>query len=325
MTGIKGLVKRIVPRQVRRIYREICAAYCAQKERWIYLRGDPEAYLQKWYQNRTGEALDLSCPKTFTAKQQWLKLYGRSEMKTRCTDKWQARAYVAEKLGSGVLVPVIRNNGKETFENAFEIDYGQLPDRFVIQCNHASGMTYVVKDKQQLGPGGFRKLQRKLNRCLKKNYAFGNGLELVYHDIKPLIFITKCLTAGDDLPDYKVMCFQGEPQFFWVDSGRFAEHRRNVYNLDFTEAPFKIRYPRGDGIGKPPALDQMIAYARVLAEDFSDCVRVDFYYAEDQIWFGELTFSSSSGIERPDPPEWDEKLGGKLRLPCDKDWNGYDG
>ena len=310
--GIKGILPQ-------KIVDQIYFQYQIWLERWVWFHGDSVAYLEKWYQKRTGYPLDLSNPKTFTAKQQWLKLYGQSERKTKCADKWQVRAYVAEKLGPEVLIPVISNNGKDSFQNPWEIDYDQLPDRFVIQCSHGSGMTFVVENKRDLGEKGFRRLQRMLSRCLKRNYAFGNGLELVYKDIKPVIFITKYLSSGDGLPDYKFMCFHGQPQFLWIDTGRFTDHRRRVYNLDFTPAPFTMARYKSTDVEKPEELENMIRYAQILAEDFPDCVRVDFYYAQGQIWFGELTFSSSSGTEVPQPPEWDLRLGEMLRLPCDGD------
>ena len=52
----------------------------------------------------------------------------------------------------------------------------------------------------------------------------------------------------------------------------------------------------------------MIQMAELLCEDFS-YVRVDFYNIEGKIYFGELTFSSASGGEVPNPVEYDESLG----------------
>ena len=78
-------------------------------------------------------------------------------------------------------------------------------------------------------------------------------------------------------------------------------------------------YKRVEGLEKPVALDKMIEYSRELAKDFSDYVRIDFYYADNQIWFGELSFSSCSGIELPHPPEWNIKIGQMLKLPCDNE------
>ena len=44
-------------------------------------------------------------------------------------------------------------------------------------------------------------------------------------------------------------------------------------------------------------------------------VRVDWYYVDGQLYFGELTFFDGCGFEAFDPEEWDYKLGDWIRLP----------
>jgi hypothetical protein len=58
----------------------------------------------------------------------------------------------------------------------------------------------------------------------------------------------------------------------------------------------------------------MIKLAKILAEGFP-FVRVDFYYVNDRIIFGELTFFPLSGMGKFTPDEWDYKLGELLQLP----------
>jgi hypothetical protein len=52
----------------------------------------------------------------------------------------------------------------------------------------------------------------------------------------------------------------------------------------------------------------MVELARILSKGF-DHVRVDMYYLDDRIYFGEMTFTNGSGLEMITPPEWDKKLG----------------
>ena len=47
-------------------------------------------------------------------------------------------------------------------------------------------------------------------------------------------------------------------------------------------------------------------------------VRVDFYYVNGRIYFGEMTFYPASGFGKFVPEEWDYKLGEWLDLPIDK-------
>ena len=59
----------------------------------------------------------------------------------------------------------------------------------------------------------------------------------------------------------------------------------------------------------------MIHVAEVLAEGFPH-VRVDLYLLDDgTIKFGEMTFSTSSGAIRWNPPETDLMMGELLTLP----------
>lgn len=54
-----------------------------------------------------------------------------------------------------------------------------------------------------------------------------------------------------------------------------------------------------------------------LAEKLSNknpFVRIDFYYINNTIYFGEITFYPASGFGRFVPNEWDETLGGWLNI-----------
>lgn len=315
---MKKILKKFIPHIFFELREDLLKSIESRKEKKAYDDGKMEEYLIKWYKKRTGQILDLKHPKTYTEKQQWLKLYACNDMKIRCTDKWLVRDFIKDTIGEEYLIPIITNNGKSTFKNSFEIDFQQLPEQFVIQCNHGSGMTYIVKSKSILGEKGFRKIQRKLNKYLKINYAFRGGFEMVYNNIEPLIFITKYLTIGDDLPDYKFMCFNSKPCYVWVDTGRFLEHKRTVFDLNFSPTDFKLHtYPPVDSIKKPNVFKEMLEITTKLATFFDDYVRIDFYLVENNIYFGELTFSSGSGTELPKPDEANVMLGELLKLPID--------
>lgn len=65
---------------------------------------------------------------------------------------------------------------------------------------------------------------------------------------------------------------------------------------------------------KPEKLDEMVRLAEVLTNGIP-FVRVDFYYVEGKIYFGELTFYPGAGFEKFDPEEWDYKLGELISIP----------
>ena len=56
-------------------------------------------YLKIIYYQTFNKKLDLSNPKTFNEKLQWLKLYDRNPEYTKMVDKYEVKKYVAEKIG----------------------------------------------------------------------------------------------------------------------------------------------------------------------------------------------------------------------------------
>lgn len=61
-------------------------------------------------------------------------------------------------------------------------------------------------------------------------------------------------------------------------------------------------------IEKPAKFETMVMLAQKLSEGLSH-VRVDFYNIDGNIYFGEMTFTNASGLERIYPDEWDKRLG----------------
>lgn len=139
---------------------------------------------------------------------------------------------------------------------------------------------------------------------------------MVYDGIEPLIFITEYLETNENgLNDYKFMCFNKQLKYVWVDSDRFIKHKRNFRNLDYKLEPFNMgNYKNFDNDPKPINYDKMLELANILCQEFDDYVRVDFYNVNGKIYFGELTFSSGSGIEFPNPREYNEIIGSQLEL-----------
>jgi len=58
-----------------------------------------EKYLKLLYKGRFGKSPDLDNPKTFNEKLQWLKLHDRKPVYTQMVDKYEAKKYVAERIG----------------------------------------------------------------------------------------------------------------------------------------------------------------------------------------------------------------------------------
>lgn len=289
----------------------------AKKEKKIEKKGKDATilYIKQWYKKQTGEELDLINPKYLSEKQQWIKIFDQDPLKQVCSDKYLVREYIKEKIGEEYLIPIVSIDGKDSFFNANEIDFNKLPNSFVIACNHGSSMTIVVEDKAKLKAKNIKQIKSKLNRWLKIEPAYINAFDFTYKNIKPRIFITKYMkNMQGDLYDYKVMCFNGNPQFIWVDTGRFSLHKRTIFDLDFNKLDIKINnYPSSDEVAKPKNLDKMIEISKKLSADFL-FVRVDLYNIDGKIYFGELTFNSEAGIAKIYPRDADKLLATRLVL-----------
>ena len=219
------------------------------------------------------------------------------------------REYVSDKIGEKYLIPLL--GAYKKFE---DINFNNLPNKFVIKCNHGSGFNIIVKNKTNLN---ISKIKSKLNNWMKENYAFSSGLELHYRDIDPMIIIEKYMDDGTgNLRDYKFHSFNGKPLFLWVDNERYVNHRRNLYDLNWNQLPYKINtnYETFPSPEKPKLIKKMIDLVSKLSEGFN-YVRIDLYIIKDKIYFGEITFTSSSGTEEISPKKFERKLSSLIILP----------
>ena len=106
---------------------------------------EARSILEVQFERCTGKKLDLDNPKSFNEKIQWLKLYYRNPLMTKCADKIGVRDYIREKIGEEYLVPIIG-----IYKTPDEIDFETLPNRFVMKVNWGSGQNIIVTDKSKL-------------------------------------------------------------------------------------------------------------------------------------------------------------------------------
>ena len=260
--------------------------------------------LYKYYLHRD---LDWNNLQSYTEKMQWKKLYYINPLEKVVSDKYAARDWVAEKIGEEYLIPMLG-----VWDRFDDIDFGKLPDRFVLKTTHASANIVIVKDK--------RNFDKKMAALMFKlwlsiDYAYAS-FEMNYKDIPRRIIAEQYMEdRNGELPDYKFMCFDGKPYCCWVDQGRFTNHTRDIFDMDWNLMPFSQHFPNsGNPISKPANFEKMIELATTLAEGFAH-VRVDLYNLDGKIYFGELTFCESSGFCEIEPIEYDNKMGEMWRLP----------
>lgn len=287
------------------------------KDSYYYQSLHPSKYekeLKLWYKKQTGKKLHLWCPRTFNEKIQWMKLYDNSKIKSLLADKYAVRNWIKERIGEKYLVPLLG-----VWKTAEDIDFNKLPSRFVLKVNHAAGMNIIILDKSKANIPAIR---RQLSLWLKQNYAFHFGLELHYSRIKPLIICEEYIhNNGDNLYDYKIWCFEGKAKYIMFLTDRKAGLKMGFFDLHWNPVNIRYHYPPLSSLPeKPKSLNLMINLAEELAKGFPHA-RVDFYELNDgSLKFGEITFSSMSGVCRWEPPCCDQELGKLFKLPNKHPW-----
>lgn len=155
---------------------------------------------------------------------------------------------------------------------------------------------------------------------MNTDYAFKNGFELHYKNIKPKIIAEEYLeNDGDDLYDYKVWCFNGNPEYSLFISNRKNHIKKIMSDKNWNYMSFYGSKNNDAHLPtKPKELTKLLELSKKLAEGFPH-VRVDFYILNDGSFkFGEMTFTPASGIGRWNDEKYNKMLGDKIILPKQK-------
>ncbi|MBO4780091.1 MAG: hypothetical protein J5497_05595 [Selenomonadaceae bacterium] len=279
----------------------------------------PEKYaelLAQEFKRRTGRTLDYDNVQTFTEKIQWMKIFDATPLKSRLADKYLVRNWVADKIGAEYLIPLLG-----VWDNFDDINFDDLPEKFVLKCNHGSAMNIVVRDRKKFNVDIAR---RRINAWLAMDYAVV-CIELHYTRIDRKIIAEKFMTNGDltDIDNYKFWCFGGKPLHCAKESGRSADGSLANLRMDFFDMNWlpttveRSDHPRSEhpeNIPPPKNFELMKKLAATLAEDFA-FVRVDFYEIDGKVYFGEMTFTPGAGNFSYKSAGTDEYLGNLLTLP----------
>ena len=269
-------------------------------------------YLEKIFKASMGYSLDLENPQTFNEKLQWLKLYDRKHEYTVMVDKYRVRDYIKETIGEEYLIPLLG-----VWDRADDIDFDKLPNQFVLKCNHNSGLgMYICKDKSKLTEKQIKAIRKNLTKGLQQDYYL-TGREWPYKDVPRKIVAEKYMEdETGQLRDYKLYCFNGEPKIIMINSDReIGKTKADYFDMDFNWLNLKWGYEHAlVKPSKPKNFEKMKELAAILSKDIPE-LRVDFYEANNKIYFGELTFFDGSGFDKIEPKEWDKVFGDWIELP----------
>lgn len=264
-------------------------------------------YLEITYKLRTGEKMDWKHPQSFNQKLQWMKIYDRNPRYSELVDKLKAKEIAGSILGYDHIIPTIG-----VYDSFREINFNALPEAFVLKCSHDSGCTIVCKEKETFN---IQNARIRLTKAIKTDY-YKYWREYPYKDVPRKIIAEEYKDDGSgELKDYKIFCFDGEPYIIQVDFGRFSEHKRNLYDLNWQYVPVCYTYPNDKSvkIQRPTNLKQMLNMARALSRNMK-FARIDFYICNDTVYFGEFTLFPEGGYGFFDDKSFEREIGKRLRV-----------
>lgn len=246
-----------------------------------------------------GYKMNLDNPITFNEKINWYKLNYKNDLMPVCADKYAVYDYVKSKGLENILIPLYG-----VYDSIDQIDLTTLPESFVAKVTGDCGGIVVCKNKSTF----YKEANKKLN--VARDYS-NNNKEWPYHLIKNRIIVEELIKTqdGKSPKDYKFFCFNGEPKFLYVASDRDTHCKFDFYDLNWNHIPVKQGHPNNKkGIKKPEQLEEMLNICRKLSKDFPH-VRVDLYYENGKIYFGELTFFHMAGLTQFTPQKYDKIFG----------------
>lgn len=265
-----------------------------------------KGYIKLKYFRHYKKFPNLRNPQGFGEKIQWIKLYGNIEKYQKYVDKYEVRQFVTDCIGKKYLIDCI-----DVYESVDKFDLSKLPDQFVLKGTHGSGYNIIVKDKKEISE---ESIKIQLKKWMSENF-YDIGKEIQYKNIKPRFVCEKYLEDDSgELRDYKIFCFDGIPKFIQVDNGRMSNHTQDFYDLNWNKLDLEFAGKNSDiCTERPKKLDTMLNLATKLSKKFP-FVRVDLYYVDDKIYFGELTFTPTDGMSRFKPNFKDIEISNMINL-----------
>lgn len=256
---------------------------------------------------------NLQKPLMFTEKLQLKKLIDRDPKLTIAADKILSKEFV-KNITSELYIPKTLWSAKSDSEVKM-LDISSLPSNYVYKANHTSQTIEIIKGGKHLPSN---KMLLLAQSWFKHDQATALG-EWAYQNITPTVFIEEYLDfEGHEPDDYKFFVYHGKVHFIQLDSDRFSNHKRNMFNRDWEDLEINFSHMRKNpSPNRPHFIDDMIKIAESIGAHF-DFIRVDLYWYKNMVTFGELTVYPGAGFEKFPSNKWDIEFGKPWVIKNDK-------
>lgn len=261
------------------------------------------------YARKNDHLPDLVNPTWYNEKVRWQFLNHPNPLMSLVADKIAVRDYLRYRVGR-IKPPRMLAHGWTPADLA----KADLPSRFVLKSSFGSGQNHVEKGEK---PTPRAELVEKVAQWMTYDQWRSTG-EFHYRNV-PKRWLAEEYVPSDpgEQIECKIFCMMGEPVFILVVKGRDRKgYRRNILLPDWTPTDFHWKgFPiDADPVERPDCLDDMLADARLYAQDFMS-VRVDFFLSTGgRVDFSELTFASAAARVPFTPEEVNVRLGDMIDL-----------
>ena len=264
---------------------------------------------QRRYKELYGRRLHVVLPRTHSEWIHHYKFVRRDAWLPRLTDKIDAKAFIAERVGEEFVIPTYWSGRKLPPPRVRR----RWPRPYFIKAAHGCHQDIEVPATGRLK---WDKIERQVDRWLRSTYG-GRGGEWQYARLPKRVIVEQRIGEPGVLPDdYKFWVFQGRVHYVhWFTDRGLPTYGGRIVDRDWTE-PFRSvsqrtheRFPP-----RPESLETMMWIAETLGEGFR-FVRVDLYEIAGRPYVGELTFTPSAGFHTLAPDRVDFELGRLWRKP----------
>ena len=252
-------------------------------------------------------------PERFNDKIINRKLFDNNYLYSMCSDKVEVRKYIEKEIGSKYLIPLMCVLEKGT-------DIYNFPPltNCAIKSNNGAGMVKVI-DGTPLKDEQTKSLAKSLDEWLEADFS-KVSYEPHYKKIVPKILIEKSISIDGKSPiDYKFHCFkQIDGEIEYVLQVIFNRNRQDFHQQFYLNDLDNCIRNTGNSTQMlssrtKEVLKHAITLNNKLCQNFN-YVRIDWYVVGSDLYFGELTFTSGSGVSLSFGDELDKIMGQKWVL-----------
>lgn len=238
-----------------------------------------------------GVDINLDNPKTYHDKLIHRRLFSRDPIWPIVTDKIKVREWLKEQ---GYLDYVHLLPAKVAY-SIEELEAIDINKPVVVKAAWGCGMNLFVSSKKEL-----ENYKTTLEEWFTSPYHISRLIWAPHQMKRGFLIEDSIADHNGDVPlDYKFFCFNGKVEFIQIDLDRYKGHKRLILSAEGIPQNWNHK-----GMSKPDcevAIDKVIVdklrkTAEIISQSFS-FIRVDLYFHNEKIYFGEMTQTPGAGFE----------------------------